>query len=68
MLNAFQNYVTVGPLYLPHLVTDDLGKFTTQVVGVKTMQSYLNPLAAEKTCLVTKKSVSVGVDTSNELG
>jgi len=55
MLNASQNFLTVGPLYFPRFVTDDLGKCTARVVGLKTIQSYFNRLAAHKTCLVTKK-------------
>jgi hypothetical protein len=55
MLNATQNSLTFGPLYLPRFVTGDLSKCTAQVVCLKTIQSYLNPLDAEKTCLVTKK-------------
>jgi len=55
MLNASQNFLTVGPLYLSRFVTGDLSKRTAQVVCLKMIQSYLNPLAAERTCLVTKK-------------
>jgi hypothetical protein len=55
MLNASQNSLTVGPLYLPWFVIDDLGKCTAQVVGLKTIQSYLNPLTIEKKILVTEK-------------
>jgi len=68
MLNASQNSLTVEPLYLAWFVTDDLGKCTAQVVGLKTVQSYFNPLAAYEICLVTRKGVGVRVDTCNELG